>query len=124
MRVFRYALTMAVRKPLFFLIYAVGLSFMGVAMALAVASSQPADTAAAVARPQVDWAVVDRDGSELSRGLVEGLAGLGTREDVADNRLAMEEAVAQGQVDCLFIVPPGFGDTKPNMFSTKNFSRK
>ena len=110
MRVFRYALTMAVRKPLFFLIYAVGLSFMGVAMALAVASSQPADTAAAVARPQVDWAVVDRDGSELSRGLVEGLAGLGTREDVADNRLAMEEAVAQGQVDCLFIVPPGFGD--------------
>ena len=52
MRVFRYALTMAVRKPLFFLIYAVGLSFMGVAMALAVASSQPADTAAAVARPQ------------------------------------------------------------------------
>jgi len=109
-RVFRYALTMAVRKPLFFLIYAVGLSFMGVAMALAVASSQPADTAAAVARPQVDWAVVDRDGSELSRGLVEGLAGLGTREDVADNRLAMEEAVAQGQVDCLFIVPPGFGD--------------
>ena len=92
MRVFRYALTMAVRKPLFFLIYAVGLSFMGVAMALAVASSQPADTAAAVARPQVDWAVVDRDGSELSRGLVEGLAGLGTREDVADNRLAMEEA--------------------------------
>lgn len=103
MRVFRYALTMAVRKPLFFLIYAVGLSFMGVAMALAVASSQPADTAAAVARPQVDWAVVDRDGSELSRGLVEGLAGLGTREDVADNRLAMEEAVAQGQVDLSLI---------------------
>ena len=67
MRVFRYALTMAVRKPLFFLIYAVGLSFMGVAMALAVASSQPADTAAAVARPQVDWAVVDRDGHGLMR---------------------------------------------------------
>lgn len=85
MRVFRYALTMAVREPVFFLIYAVGLSFMGVAMAMAVTASQPADTVTAVARPPVAWAVVDRDGSELSRGLVDGLAGLGTREDVPDD---------------------------------------
>lgn len=111
MRVFRYALTMAVREPVFFLIYAVGLSFMGVAMAMAVTASQPADTVTAVARPPVAWAVVDRDGSELSRGLVDGLAGLGTREDVPDDRLAMEQAVAQGQVDCLLIVPEGFGDS-------------
>lgn len=95
---------------MFFLIYAVGLSFMGVAMALSVTSSQPSDTAAAVARPQVTWAIVDRDGSGLSRGLAEGLADLGTREDVPDDRLAMERAVAQGQVDCLFVVPEGFGD--------------
>lgn len=110
MRVFRYALTMAARKPMFFLIYAVGLSFMGVAMALAVTASQPADTAAAVARPRVAWALVDRDGSELSRGLAAGLDLLGAREDVPDDRLAMERAVAQGQVDCLFVVPAGFGD--------------
>ncbi len=110
MRVFRYALTMAARKPMFFLIYAVGLSFMGVAMALAVTASQPADTAAAVARPRVAWALVDRDGSELSRGLAAGLDVLGAREDVPDDRLAMERAVAQGQVDCLFVVPAGFGD--------------
>lgn len=110
MRVFRYALTMAARKPMFFLIYAVGLSFMGVAMALAVTASQPADTAATVARPRVAWALVDRDGSELSRGLAAGLDVLGAREDVPDDRLAMERAVAQGQVDCLFVVPAGFGD--------------
>ena len=110
MRVFRYALTMAARKPMFFLIYAVGLSFMGVAMALAVTASQPADTAATVARPRVAWALVDRDGSELSRGLAASLDVLGAREDVPDDRLAMERAVAQGQVDCLFVVPAGFGD--------------
>ena len=67
MRVFRYALTMAVRKPLFFLIYAVGLSFMGVAMAMAVAATSTGseDPAAAIARPAMTWAAVDRDDSDL-----------------------------------------------------------
>ncbi|MEY8437316.1 ABC transporter permease [Atopobiaceae bacterium 24-176] len=109
MRVFKYALAMAARKPLFFLIYAVGLSFMGVVMALAVTSAEPSDSAAAIARPEVTWAVVDRDGSDLSHALIESLEDLGPQVDVADNKLAMEEAVAQGQADCLFIVPAGFG---------------
>lgn len=110
MRVFKYALAMAARKPLFFLIYAVGLSFMGVVMALAVTSAEPADSAAAIVRPTVTWAAVDRDDSDFSRALVKSLEGLGQRVDVADDRLAMEEAVAQGQADCLFIVPAGFGE--------------
>lgn len=108
MRVCSYALKMAARKPLFFLIYALGLSIMGVIMALAVTTAASADSVQDVVRPQLSWGLVDKDDSELVRGLTQSLEDLGERVDVDDEPLAMEEAVAQGSVDCLFLVPDGF----------------
>ena len=108
MRVCKYALKMAARRPLFFLIYALGLSAMGVVMALAVTNAEPAGNLQDVVRPQLEWGLVDEDHSELVAGLVGSLDELGPRVEVAPDRLAQEEAVAQGEVDCLFIVPAGF----------------
>ncbi len=108
MRVCKYALKMAARRPLFFLIYAVGLSVMGVVMALAVTGAEPAGSLQDVVRPQLQWGLVDEDHSQLAAGLIDSLGELGPRVEVAQDRLAQEEAVAQGSVDCLFIVPAGF----------------
>lgn len=108
MRVCKYALKMAARRPLFFLIYAVGLSVMGVVMALAVTGAEPAGSLQDLVRPQLEWGLVDEDRSELVAGLIDSLGELGPRVEVAQDRLAQEEAVAQGSVDCLFIVPAGF----------------
>ena len=89
MRVCKYALKMAARRPLFFLIYAVGLSVMGVVMALAVTGAEPAGSLQDVVRPQLQWGLVDEDHSQLAAGLIDSLGELGPRVEVAQDRLAL-----------------------------------
>lgn len=110
MRVFKCALKVTFRNPLFLLIYTVALSFMGVAMAHGVTSAQ-SDAYDVVESAQTSYAVIDRDGSVESQGIACYLETVGTPVEILDDDLAMQDAVATGQVDYLLIVPEGWGDS-------------
>ena len=105
MQVFKLCMRKIACNPLFLIIYIVGLSFMGVAMVSNVSSTQPAGT---FERQEVDFALVDRDGSELSRGIAEYLETQGTRVPVEDSATGLQDAVAKGQVDYILIIPEGY----------------
>lgn len=107
MQVFKCALRVIRGHAVFPLVYIVGLSFMGLFMA---SSFDFGATEGQFERVQADYAVVDRDGSALSAGIVEALAEQGTAVEVADDRRAFQDAVAKGAVDYLLVVPEGYGD--------------
>lgn len=107
MQVFKCALRIIRAHAIFPLIYIVGLSFMGVFMALSFSFGSGSGQ---FERMQADYAVVDRDGSALSSGLTDALAAQGNAVEVADEPRAFQDAVAKGAVDYLLVVPEGYGD--------------
>lgn len=107
MRVFKCALEIVFRNPLLLIIYAVALSFMGVAMA---SSAAAAPSAGGYERVRVDYAVIDRDDSELSRGIAAFLETQGDRVEIADTRVDLQDAVAKGEAGYVLIVPEGYAD--------------
>ncbi len=106
MQVFKLCLCKIARNPLFFVIYVVGLSFMGLAMAAGLTSSQSLDD---FDRQSTQFAVIDRDDSELSRGVVAYLETQGVRQPVEDSEIGLQDAVAKGKVEYILIVPEGYG---------------
>lgn len=105
MQVFKLCMRKIARNPLFLIVYIVGLSFMGVAMVGSVSSTQPVG---AFERQEVNFALIDRDGSELSRGIAEYLETQGTRMPVEDSDTGLQDAVAKGRVDYILIIPDGY----------------
>ncbi|MEY8561991.1 ABC transporter permease [Eggerthellaceae bacterium 3-80] len=105
MQVFKCTLKIIARNKVFPLIYIVGLSFMGLFMSWSFdfegQSSEFESTKA-------NYAVIDRDQSQLSLGIIDSLESCGQRIDVADNTLAMQDAVAKGEIDYLLIIPSGY----------------
>ncbi len=107
MQVFKCALRIIRGNLVFPLVYIVGLSFMGLFMAI---SFDFGDSTSDFQRPEYDFAVIDRDGSELSQAVTEVLAAQGEAVSVPDEKLAIQDAVAKGQTDYLLIIPPGYGE--------------
>ncbi|MEG0050299.1 MAG: ABC transporter permease [Clostridia bacterium] len=108
MQVFKTAVKIALRHPLYLLIYAVGISFMGVFMT----SGLPSDTPAEEFTPQTArFSVVDRDQSALSHGLTTFLQTQGTEVPLQDDTLALQDAVAKGDSGYILVVPENFGST-------------
>ena len=106
MQVFKCAMRIVRGNLVFLLVYLVGLSFMG----LFIAQSFSFDTVdQALDQDAPDFAVIDRDDSELSRALAAFLDGRGVAVEVEDSRVAVQDAVAKGEVDYLLVVPEGFG---------------
>lgn len=116
MSTFKTALRVAAAHPLYIVIYTVFVSLMGVFVALSVASGSPDGPADAPAQGSAyepygaKVAVVDRDGSALSRALGDYLGGRYERVDVADDEAELQNAVATGRADCVFFVPAGFSE--------------
>lgn len=106
MQVCKCAMRIVRGNLVFLLVYIVGLSFMGLFMAQSF-SFDKVDVALDQDAP--DFAIVDRDDSELSRALAAFLDGRGIAVEVEDSRLAFQDAVAKGEVDYLLVVPEGFG---------------
>lgn len=107
MQVFKCALKLALRRPSYFLIYGVGLSFM----AVFIAGSLFLPNASSEYEPyHPDFAVIDRDGSQLSASMGEALQLQGNQVSVEDDELAIQDAVAKGTVAYMLIVPEGYGD--------------
>lgn len=107
MQVFKCALRIVKGNLVFPLVYIVGLSFMGVFMALAFSFGNSSQE---FQRESYDFAVIDRDGSALSQGIIETLAENGEAVTVTDEKIAIQDAVAKGQTDYLVIIPPGYGN--------------
>ena len=116
MSTFKAALRVAAAHPLYIVIYTVFVSLMGVFVALSVASGSPDGPADAPAQGSAyepygaKVAVVDRDGSALSRALGDYLGGRYERVDVTDDGAELQDAVATGRADCVFFVPAGFSE--------------
>lgn len=108
MQVFKCALSLVFRNPTLLLIYAVGLGFMGVLMG---SSFTFGDEEGTYVRPEIDYAVIDRDHSRLSDGIEAFLAGKGTQVDLQDTRLALQDCVAKGEASYVLIIPDGFEDS-------------
>lgn len=89
----------------FFLVYIVGLSFMGIFMSQSFDFS---GTEELLQGESVEVALVDRDESALSKALEEFLGERATLVQVADSPLAFQDAVAKGQTGYLLVVPEGY----------------
>ncbi len=106
MHIFKSALRVFFKHPVYILIYVVWLTFMGVFIGMSSVGSPQGDFNEE--RPAI--AVIDRDDSELSRGLTAFLGESASLSEVDDTRQAMQDAIAQNYVSYLMIIPEGFGE--------------
>lgn len=87
------------------LVYVVLLSLLG--MLMGIGSGH--DNTTTYERAQANVAVIDRDGSTLSQAL-EAHVGQGNNvEAIADEPLAIQDAVAKGSVSYILVIPEGWG---------------
>lgn len=107
MSICRRTLTIALRHPLYLAIYIGFLSVMGVLLMGEVGGSPTADAADPV-RARI--ALIDRDGSAVARELAAALAESDELVAVDDEPLALQDALATGNVDAVLIVPDSFGE--------------
>lgn len=106
MQVFKTALRIFSKHPLYILIYVFWLTVMGVFIGTSAVSAPQAEFTED--RPEI--AIIDRDKSDLSAGLSEFLGEYSTVIEIEDTRLAMQDAIAQDRVQYIMIVPQGFED--------------
>lgn len=104
---FSCALRILWAHRIYLLIYLVVMSLMGVFVA---SQSIPPSTDGSMPEAPAAVAVIDRDGSAVSRGLAAYLGREAELVEVADTQRALQDAVAQESVDCLLVVPAGYGD--------------
>lgn len=107
MNICRRTLTIALKHPLYLAIYIGFLSVMGVLLMGEVGGSPAADAADPV-RARI--ALIDRDGSAVARELAAALAESDELVAVDDEPLALQDALATGNVDAVLIVPDSFGE--------------
>ena len=105
MQIFKTALRVCFKHPVYLLIYVVALSFMAVFIGKAAA---PAATKTFEAqRPSI--AVIDRDGSVFSKGFIDFMSARATLVHIADNKIALQDATAQNYATWIAVIPAGFG---------------
>lgn len=107
MSTFRTALRVVAGHPIYLALYVAFLSLMGVLVVgdMGVATAGEKDGYAAY---EARVAVVDRDGTALSGALAAWAGEAFELVEVADEPLALQDAVATGRVDCLVVLPEGF----------------
>lgn len=107
MSTFRSALRVAWRHPVYLVSYLAILSLMSVLVGRLVAD-QAAAAPSSYEPVRASVAVVDEDGSDLSRALASWAGG---RFDLVETDGAQEvqDALARSLVDCVLVLPQGFG---------------
>lgn len=108
MQVFKTAVKTVLRHPMYLIVYAVVLSFMGVLIAsgLSFGGSDEGE----YTPHETKYSVIDRDDSAFSRGLTAFLGEHGTEVAIEDTEMALQDAVAKGQSSYTLIIPQGYGD--------------
>ena len=87
------------------LIYLVLMSQLGLLTGLSTSSRD----AASLMEEKADVAVIDRDGSQVSQAIAHYAESSGAPIDLADDRRAMQDAIAQGRAEYILIIPAGYG---------------
>lgn len=107
MSTFRSALRVAWRHPVYLVSYLAILSLMSVLVGRLVAD-QAAAAPSSYEPVRASVAVVDEDGSDLSRALASWAGG---RFELVETNGAQEvqDALARSLVDCVLVLPQGFG---------------
>ena len=107
MSTFRSALRVAWRHPVYLVSYLARVSLMGVLVGRLVAD-QAAAVPSSYEPVRASVAVVDEDGSDLSRAFASWAGG---RFDLVetDGTQEVQDALARSLVDCVLVLPQGFG---------------
>lgn len=104
MQVFKGALRVFFRHPIYLVIYVLWLGSVGLFMGMSLTA--PSQGNFSEERPNV--AVIDRDGSALSQGITDFLGQRSHLVAIADDERALQDATAQNQAAYIIIIPAGF----------------
>ena len=106
MTTFRTYLKIFLSHRIYIAIYLVMLSLVGVIIGLSTSQAATGE----FQPTSVNVAVIDRDGSELSAALASHVFAGNNQVDVADEKRAIQDAVARDQVSYLLVIPAGWGE--------------
>ena len=106
MTTFRTYLKIFLSHRVYIAIYLVMLSLVSVFIGLSTSQA----TTGEFQPTSVNVAVIDRDGSELSAALASHVLADNIQVDVADEKRAIQDAVARDQVSYLLVIPAGWGE--------------
>jgi len=90
---------------LYILIYLVLLSVFGLLTGMA----RSEDDSSQVTTATASVAVIDRDGSTISRGIKDYVESVGKVQPLEDSTQAIQDATAQNRVNYVLIIPAGYG---------------
>lgn len=107
MQVFKAAVRIVLRHPVYLLVYTVLLSFMGIFIA---SNLEFGGAEESFSHYETTFSVIDRDGSDLARGLADFLSTQGENVPLEDTRIALQDAIAKGQNSYVLIIPEGYGN--------------
>jgi len=128
MQVFKHALKLVFRFPVYLLVYIVMLSLIG--LLLSISFSTPTVEGFEKSHPPV--AVIDRDQSALSQAINDFLAERSTPVYIEDNTRALQDATAQNLTPYILVIPEGYeedfiaavdeGGVEPKLQTVVNYS--
>lgn len=105
MSTFKTCVRVVAAHRLYILIYLVVLSLFG--LFTGMAKSEDSSDEVTVATASV--AVIDRDGSTISRGVKDYVESVGEAQPLEDSRRALQDATAQNRISYILIIPSGYG---------------
>ena len=105
MSTFKTCVRVVAAHRLYILIYLVVLSLFGLFTGMAKSEDSSDEVTAATA----SVAVIDRDGSTISRGVKDYVESVGEAQPLEDSRQALQDATAQNRISYILIIPAGYG---------------
>ena len=105
MSTFKTSLKVVAAHRLYILIYLVALSLLG----LLAGATQAGSSSDQVKQATASVAVIDRDGSTISRGVRDYVESVGEARPLEDSRQAIQDATAQNRINSILIIPAGYG---------------
>ena len=107
MQVFKAAIRVVLKHPVYILVYVGFLSAMGIFIASSINNSDDTSEFSSFETP---IGVIDRDNSELSEALTSFLEEQGVLVTIEDTTFALQDAVATGEVGYLLVIPENYED--------------
>ena len=105
MSTFKTCVRVVAAHRLYILIYLVVLSLFGLFTGMAKSEDSSDEVTAATA----SVAVIDRDGSTISRGVKGYVESVGETQPLEDSRQALQDATAQNRISYILIILPATG---------------
>ena len=105
MSTFKTSLKIVAAHRIYVLVYLMALSLLG----LNAGAARSEDTSSQVKEATASVAVIDRDGSTVSRGVKDYVESVGKVQPLEDSRQAIQDATAQNRISYILIIPAGYG---------------